>query len=56
MPFGIMNAPSKFRSLMNEIFLPMLRRTMLAFFDDILVYISSWEVHMIHLRDVLEIL
>ena len=41
---------------MNDIFHPHLRRFILVFFDDILVYSRSWEDHLQHLKQVLRIL
>jgi len=56
MLFGLTNTLATFQSLMNELFQPHLRKFILVFFDDILVYLKSWEDHLIHLQTVLNIL
>lgn len=56
MPFGLMNAPSTFQAAMNSIFQPLLRKCVIVFFDDILVYSPSLSEHSQHLAAVLTLL
>lgn len=56
MPFGMTNTPLTFQNLMNEVFKAYIRRFVLVFFDDILVYITNLQNHYMHLKMVLGVL
>jgi hypothetical protein len=56
MPFGFTNASAIFQSLMNELFRSQLRKFILVFFYDILIYSNSMTEHLGHLRTVFKIL
>lgn len=56
MPFGLPSAPATFQCLMNAIFEAHIRKFVIIFLDDILVFSETLEEHVQHLRIVLEIL
>jgi len=56
MAFGLSGAPATFLKAMNTTLHPLLRKCVLVFFDDILIFSKSREEHLVHLRLVLELL
>jgi hypothetical protein len=56
MPFGLSNAPVTIQALMNDVLHLYLRKFVLVFFDDILIYSKTWAEHLQHINIVLHTL
>ncbi|GMI95522.1 hypothetical protein HRI_003221500 [Hibiscus trionum] len=56
MPFGLINAPATFCTLMNKLFHPYLDQFLVIYLEDIVVYRNTLEEHVEHLREVLKVL
>lgn len=55
-PFGLTSAAATFQSVMNTVLSSLLRKCVLVFVDDILIYSKSLEEHLLHLQTVFLIL
>ena len=56
MAFGLTGAPATFLKAMNTTLHSLLRKCVLVFFDDILIFSHSYEEHVEHLRLVFQLL
>lgn len=56
MPYGVTGGPTTFQEVMNDIRNPLLRKCVVVFIDNILIYSKTWEEHLGHFRQVLLIL
>lgn len=54
MPFSM--PPSTFQSCINQIVKPFLRKFVIVFFEDIIVYTKEWKEHLEHLKTVMQLL
>jgi hypothetical protein len=56
MPFRLMNASTSFQAFMNDILHDYIRKFVLVFFDNILIYSSTWVEHMQHIKVVSDVM
>jgi hypothetical protein len=55
-PFGLTNVLATFQSCMNHLFKKRMRKFLLVFFDDLLIYSKTWEEHLHHVEHILAIM
>jgi hypothetical protein len=56
MPYGVIGGPRTFQKAMNHILSPLLRKCVIVFIDDNLIYSQTWKEHLQHITMVLKIL
>jgi len=54
LPFGLANAPAVFQALVNDVLRDMLNIFVFVYLDDILIFSPSLEIHVQHVRRVLQ--
>lgn len=56
MPYGVTGGPATFQVVMNTIFHTLLRKCVVVFIDDIMIYSKIWTEHLDHIKVVLTLL
>jgi hypothetical protein len=54
MPFGLRGAPATFQDFMNKILTPFLRKCVVVFLDDVLIYIRDMKEHVLQVKQVFQ--
>ncbi len=54
MPFGLSNSPTVFQALVNDVLRDMVDQFIYVYLDDILIFSSSLQEHVQHIRRVLQ--
>lgn len=56
MPYGLTGSPTTFQSIMNHVLAPLMRKCVVVFIDDILIYSKTYEEHIQHVQLVFQLL
>lgn len=52
MPFGLKNAPSTFQRMINEILKDFINKTCLVYMDDVIIFSTTLDEHMLNLKEI----
>lgn len=56
MPYGVTGGPATFQHVMNSVLAIVLRKFVVVFIDDVLIYSKTWAEHLQHIREVFTLL
>ena len=56
MPYGVIGGPATFQHDINSVLATILRKFVVVFIDDVLIYSKTWSEHIDHIRQVFALL